>query len=62
MIFKKAFDSNLQQGVFLKMQNAGIMRLFYNIVKNMYTDNILRMKIGHGMTDAIHSEIGLFKP
>ena len=25
----------------------------------MYTDNILRMKIGHGMTDEFHSEIGV---
>ena len=49
--FKKAFDSVLHQGVFLNMQNAGITGLFYNIVKNMYTDNILTMKIGHGMTD-----------
>ena len=49
--FKKAFDSVLHQGVFLKMQNAGITGLFYNIVKNMYTDNILTMKIGDGMTD-----------
>ena len=40
------------------MQNAGITGLFYNIVKTMYTDNILRMKIlGHGMTDEFHSVI-----
>ena len=25
----------------------------------MYTGNILRMKIGHGMTDEFHSEIGV---
>ena len=25
----------------------------------MYTDHILRMKIGHGMTDEFHSEIGV---
>ena len=60
--FKKAFDSVLQQGVFLKMQNAGITGLFYNIVKNMYTDNILRMKIEHGMTLAFHSEIDTLSP
>ena len=60
--FKKGFDSVLHQGVVLKMQNAGIKGLFYNIFKNMYTDNILRMKIGHGMADAFHSEVGYFKP
>ena len=60
--FKKPFDSVLHQGVFLKMKNAGITVLFYNTVKNMYTDNILRMKRGHGMTAAFHSEIGHFKP
>ena len=52
--FKKAFDSVLHQHIFLKMQNAGIKVLFYNIVKNMYTDNILRIKIGHRITDAFH--------
>ena len=60
--FKKAFDYVLHHGVFLKMQNAGITGLFYNIFKNMYTDHILRMEIGHEMADAFHSEIGHFKP
>ena len=27
----------------------------------MYTDNILRMKIGHGMVDELHSEIGVIQ-
>ena len=57
--FKKAFDSVLHQAVLLKMQNIGIKGLFYNIVKNMYTDNILRLKIGNGMTDEFSSEIGV---
>ena len=39
--FKKAFDSVLHQALFLKLQNLGITGLFYNIVKNMYMDNIL---------------------
>ena len=41
------------------MQNIGINGVFYNIVKNMYTDNILRLKIGNGMTDEVSSEIGV---
>ena len=41
------------------MQNIGIKGLFYNIVKIMYTDNFLRLKIGNGMTDEFSSEIGV---
>ena len=57
--FKKAFDSVIHKAVFLKMQNVGISGLFYNIVKDMYDGNILQLKIGHGMTDEFHSEIGV---
>ena len=45
--FKKAFDSVSYQGAFPKMQTVEKTGLF--------------MKIGHGMTDAFHSEIGHFK-
>ena len=57
--FKKAFDSVLHRAVFLKMQNAGITSLFYNIIRNMYVDNILRLKIGNGLTEEFYSEIGV---
>ena len=57
--FKKAFDSVLHQALFLKLQNLGITGLFYNIVKNMYMDNILRIKIDNGLTDAFHSKLGV---
>ena len=59
--FKKAFDSVLHQTLFLKLQNLGITGLFYNtcIMKNIYIDNILRIKIGNGLTDEFHSELGV---
>ena len=57
--FKKAFDSVLHKAVFLKMQKAGISGLFYNVIKDMYNDNILQLKLGHSMTDEFHSEIGV---
>ena len=41
----------LHQALFLKLQRIGISGPFYNIVKNMYADNILRIKIGQGLTD-----------
>ena len=49
----------LHQALFLKLQNLGITGLFYNIVKNMYMDNILRIKIGNGLTNEFHSELGV---
>ena len=35
----------------------GIHGLFYNIVKSMYVDNTLRIKIGQGLTDEFLSEL-----
>ena len=58
--FRKAFDSILHQVLFLNLQRIGINSPFYNIVKNMYADNILRMiKIGQGLTDEFLSELGV---
>ena len=59
--FRKAFDSVLHQALFLKLQKLGITGLFYNIVKNMYMDNILRVKIGHGLTDEFHDLVDIFE-
>ena len=57
--FKKAFDSVIHQALFLKMQKIGISGLYYNIIENMYMDNILRIKLGHKLTDEFHSELGV---
>ena len=57
--FRKAFDSVLHQALFLKLQIIGINGPFYNIVKNMYVDNILRIKIDQGLTDEFLSELGV---
>ena len=57
--FRKAFGSVLHQAIFLNLQRIGINGPFYNIVKNMYADNILRIKIGQGLTDEFLSELGV---
>ena len=44
--FRKAFDSVSHQALFLKLKSNGISGLFYNIIKSMYTDNILRVNLG----------------
>ena len=41
------------------MRNIDISGLYYNIVENMYMDNILRIKLGHKLTDEFHSELGV---
>ena len=57
--FRKAFDSVLHQALFLKLKNNGISRLFYNIIKSMYTDNILRVILGNKITSEFHSNTGV---
>ena len=57
--FRKAFDSVLHQALFLKLQNLGISGLFYNIVKNMYLGNKLRIRIGNSLTEEFESELGV---
>ena len=46
----------LHQALFLKLQRIGINGPFKNIVKNMYVDNTLRIKIGQGLTEDFLSE------
>ena len=57
--FRKTFDSVLHQALFLKLKNNGISRLFYNIIKSMCTDNILRVKLGNKITSEFYSNIGV---
>ena len=57
--FRKAFDSVLHQALFLKLQKCGISGLFYNIIKNMYANNVLMVKIGQVLTDEFRSELGV---
>ena len=56
---RKAFDSVLHQALFLKLKNNGISGLFYNVIKSMYTDNILRVKLGNKITSEFYSNIGV---
>ena len=57
--FKKAFDSVLHQALFLKLQNLGVSGLFYNIIKDMYIGNELRIIIGNNLTEEFDSELGV---
>lgn len=57
--FKKAFDSVLHQALFLKLINIGIGGLFYKVIENMYSNNILRVKIGNGLTNDFCSNLGV---
>ena len=41
------------------MIKAGISGLFYNVVKDMYKNNILQLKVGNKLTDEFYSEIGV---
>ena len=41
---KKAFDTVWHEGVFLKLQKAGINGKIYNIIKSMYSGSYSRVK------------------
>lgn len=57
--FKKAFDTVVHPALFLKLNLIGINGLFYNILKEMYNNNILSIKIQDKLSPNFISNIGV---
>ena len=57
--FKKAFDSVWHLGLFYKLKAIGIGTKFYNIVRSMYQQTKLCVKVNNTRTDFFHSKIGV---
>lgn len=56
---KKAFDTVWHDGLFLKLQKAGICGKIYNIIKSMYNCSQSRVKCKHFMSDPIEITKGV---
>jgi hypothetical protein len=48
--FRKAFDSIWHEDLFLKLRHMGVGDIFYNIIKQMYTQNNLSIRTEEGLT------------
>jgi hypothetical protein len=58
--FKKAFDKVWHEGLFYKLRNIGVSDLYYNVIKNMYSNTQLSVKVDHNsITDNFSSNIGV---
>ena len=58
--FRKAFDTVRHEELLLKLRLCGISNLFYNVVKNMYSQSYLSVKVDQfSITDNFQSFIGV---
>ena len=56
---RKAFDKVWHLGLFYKLQQLGISTKFYNIIKQMYTNSEIYIKINNKISDFIKQTIGV---
>ena len=59
--FRKAFDTVIHDIMLYKLLKIGIAGNFYSIIKNMYKDNYLNVKMQKGFTQSFVSIIGIRK-
>ena len=57
--FRKAFDSDIHDGLMFKLLELGIGTKFYNIIKNMYHSSQSCVRLGNGLTDPFKLGVGV---
>lgn len=57
--FRKAFDTVWHEGLFLKLQRAGINGKIYDLIRSMYQNSISRVKCKNTLTDSIDIKQGV---
>ena len=58
--FRKAFDTVWHIGLLYILRNSGVSDLFYNIIKNMYENTLLSVKVNNTyLTDNFQSFVGV---
>ena len=57
--FSKAFDNISRNILFEKLKKYGITGKFYNVLKNMYFNDQIKIKVGEYLTETIHPNQGV---
>ena len=57
--FKKAFDSIPRDILFYKLKQYGISGKFFNVLKNMYSHDSTKIKIGESLSETIYPNQGV---
>ena len=57
--FRKAFDGVWREAMFWKLRKLGIGGLFYNVVKNMYSETKSCVKLANGLTEMFTTSTGI---
>ena len=57
--FEKAFDSVIHSVMLYKLCNAYTSKLFYNVIKNIYSENDIHIKVGNSLSEQVSQHIGL---
>ena len=57
--FEKAFDSVIHNIMFYKLCSANISGLFYSVLKSMYSDKYILIKVGDSLSEQVAQNIGL---
>ena len=59
MDFSKAFDSIPRDTLFRKLLNCGVNGNFFNTLKNIYTNDKCRIKVGNKLSDTFKTNKGV---
>ena len=59
LTFKKAFDSVVHNILFYKLCKVNISGLFYNVLKNMYSENCIQIKVGNNLSEQVSQNVGV---
>ena len=57
--FQKAFDSVVHNILFYKLCKVNISGLFYNVLKNMYSENCIQIKVGNNLSEQVSQNVGV---
>ena len=57
--FQKAFDSVVHNILFYKLCKVNISGLFYNVLKNMYSENCIQIKVGNNSSEQVSQNVGV---
>ena len=61
MDLKKAFDTVPRNLLFAKLEALGLEGKILNVIKDLYTSNSARIRIGNNMTESFKIEAGVLQ-